>query len=126
MAWRRAEPTAELAGRFPSGSGPNCFSTVMGRRRRSRGRERTDHAGAVQRVADQRTTPIQGTRHDHRPGVVLVWRNSAGQPDHAAVTIGGGYAVTKPSQLGAVPGSSGPYRRPSLQVGSAAYDSVAT
>ncbi len=74
----------------------------------------------------ERTTPIQGTRYDHGPGVVLVWRNSAGQPDHAAVTIGGGYAVTKPSQLGAVPGSSGPYRRPSLQVGSAASDSVAT
>lgn len=35
---------------------------------------------------------------DDLPGTVLVWRNAAGDPQHAAVTLGGGWALHKPGQ----------------------------
>ncbi len=35
---------------------------------------------------------------DTAPGTVLVWRSPEGRVLHAAVTIGGGYALHKPSQ----------------------------
>lgn len=34
----------------------------------------------------------------HTPGVVLVWRGAEGVAAHAAVTVGDGYALSKPSQ----------------------------
>ncbi|MDL2344136.1 hypothetical protein QOL99_08220 [Deinococcus sp. MIMF12] len=43
----------------------------------------------------ERTRP--GGRDD-QPGTVLVWRNAAGAVEHAAVTLGGGWALHKPSQ----------------------------
>lgn len=45
-----------------------------------------------------RTRPVHGTQRDHLPGVVLVWRNHDGLAEHAAVTIGDGYTLNKPSQ----------------------------
>ena len=42
--------------------------------------------------------PIRATTRDHLPGVVLVWRDVDGLAAHAAVTIGDGYALSKPSQ----------------------------
>jgi hypothetical protein len=85
----------ELAGTFPAGSGPNCFGTVMGA------------AG----VAGAATTWMQrepfetwlaaatdpGGRDDH-PGTVLLWRDSDQAVAHAAVTLGDGWALHKPSQ----------------------------
>jgi cell wall-associated NlpC family hydrolase len=41
---------------------------------------------------------VQGTKRDHCPGVVLVWCNRDGLAEHAAVTIGDGYVLNKPSQ----------------------------
>lgn len=35
---------------------------------------------------------------DDRPGTVLVWRDVQGNNTHAAVTLGGGWALHKPSQ----------------------------
>jgi cell wall-associated NlpC family hydrolase len=49
------------------------------------------------RLADN-TTSFQGTKRDHQPGVVFVWRNHEGLAEHAAVTIGDGYVLNKPSQ----------------------------
>jgi hypothetical protein len=37
-------------------------------------------------------------RNQEVPGVVMVWRNASGQTDHAAVTLGSGWALHKPSQ----------------------------
>jgi cell wall-associated NlpC family hydrolase len=39
----------------------------------------------------------RGGRDEH-PGTVLVWRSSDSQVQHAAVTLGDGYALHKPSQ----------------------------
>jgi hypothetical protein len=89
---------ADLAGTYPPGSGPNCFGTVLaaagvpGAASERVGREPFEEWLA------ERTTPIRGTDQDHELGVVLVWRNAEGRVDHGAVTIGDGYALSKPSQ----------------------------
>jgi cell wall-associated NlpC family hydrolase len=85
----------KLAGRFPPGSGPNCFGTVM------------DAAGArgAANVWMQRAPFEQWLAdvsrpggHDDDPGTLLVWRSPAGLAQHVAVTLGGGWALHKPSQ----------------------------
>lgn len=86
----------ELAGTFPHRSGANCFGTVM--------------AAAGEPVAaewvqlEQFETwlagsgePVKGSRWDRESGVVLTWHEQ-GVLAHAAVTIGGGWALQKPSQ----------------------------
>lgn len=84
-----------LAGRFPATSGPNCFATVMAA------------AGIPGAAAEwmQRepfedwlagSTRPGGT--DARQGTVMVWRSSDGLAQHAAVTLGQGWAMHKPSQ----------------------------
>jgi hypothetical protein len=85
----------QLAGTFPDGSGPNCFATVMGA---------AGVAGAAgawmlrepfeEWLAD--TSRPGGS--DDEPGTVLVWRSASGDVEHAAVTLGGGWALHKPSQ----------------------------
>ena len=97
--WRGCEsvlPRArEIAGTFARGSGPNCFGTVMA-------------AAGVDGAAGEWVQPppfstwleaacVPGGR-DEDPGTVLVWRDSTGEPVHAAVTIGNGYALEKASQ----------------------------
>ncbi|GIG63337.1 hypothetical protein Lfu02_77090 [Longispora fulva] len=94
--WDATLPGAQaLAGTFPPGSGPNCFGTVM----------------AAAGVADADTEWMQrepfeawlaastapGGR-DCDAGTVLVWRGTDGLAQHAAVTLGGGWALNKPSQ----------------------------
>lgn len=97
--WRRASdvlPGARiLAGTFPSMSGPNCFGTVMG-------------AAGVTGVADTWLQREQfeawlavATREggqDQEPGTILVWRGNDRSVQHAAVTLGEGWALHKPSQ----------------------------
>ena len=97
--WKRAAarlPHARaLAGTFASGSGPNCFGTVVG-------------AAGVAGAADQWLLQepfeqwlIGATSRggdDRAPGTVLVWRDRGGLPIHAAVTLGDGWALEKPSQ----------------------------
>ena len=90
----------DLAGTLPIGSGPNCFGTVMA-------------AAGVPGAADEwmqlepfadwiRTHTRPGGRDDS-PGTVLVWCNQQGDPVHAAVTLGGGWALNKPSQAWSSP-----------------------
>ncbi|HEU4567204.1 MAG TPA: hypothetical protein VFR99_04155 [Marmoricola sp.] len=84
-----------MGGTFPSSSGPNCFGTVMGA-------AGVDGAALtwMQRepfeawLAD---VTVPGGRDDE-PGTVLVWRSPAGLVQHAAVTLGDGWALHKPSQ----------------------------
>jgi hypothetical protein len=84
-----------LAGTFPPGSGPNCFGTVMAA---------SGVPGAVSEWMQRepfeewlcdRTRPGGS---DGAPGTVLVWRSPDGLVQHAAVTLGGGWALHKPSQ----------------------------
>ena len=99
QVWRRSAhvvPGAQrLAGTFPTGSGPNCFGTVL--------------AGCgVSGVEDEWLLPpafedwlAENTHRggdDERPGTILVWRDRAGLAQHAAVTLGDGWVFEKPSQ----------------------------
>ena len=84
-----------LAGKFATGSGPNCFGTVM----------------AAVGVAGAESVWMQREPFEHwlaesarpggretDPGTVMVWRSRDGMVQHTAVTIGSGWAVHKPSQ----------------------------
>jgi len=81
----------KLAGKFPPGSGPNCFGAVMG-------------AAGVVGAEDQQMLqePFEEWLRAHaRPGGndVMVWRETATKlPFHAAITLGSGWVFEKPSQ----------------------------
>ncbi|MGZ4686628.1 hypothetical protein [Oryzihumus sp.] len=97
--WREAGrvlPGArELAGTFPGGSGPNCLATVMAASGVSEVATRWMQREPFEEWLAGHTCP--GGRDDH-PGTVLVWRSQAGLVQHAAVTLGAGWALHKPSQ----------------------------
>lgn len=95
--WRRCAtvlPGAQaLAGTFPSAGGPHCFSTVMAA------------AGLPDTTPWETTEPfdtwleastVRGGR-DTEVGTVYVWRTPDGGNFHAAVGIGDGWALEKPS-----------------------------
>lgn len=98
-SWSRAAallPAArDLAGTFPRGSGPNCFGTVAG-------------AAGVPGAAltwfqrepfeDWLAAATRPGGRDDQPGTVLVWRDRDQVLQHAAVTLGDGWALHKPSQ----------------------------
>ncbi len=97
--WRqvaRIVPGAQrLAGRYPDRSGPNCFGAVMA----ACGVEGAEQEWVMREPFDAWLT--KHTRRggsDDGAGTVLVWRAPDGQADHAAVTIGGGWLLHKPSQ----------------------------
>ncbi len=85
----------DLAGTFPPGSGPNCFGTVMGA---------AGVAGAS--AAWMQREPFEEWLagscspggSDERAGTVLVWRDAKAEVQHAAVTLGDGWALHKQSQ----------------------------
>jgi hypothetical protein len=83
-----------IAGTFPPSSGPNCFGTVLA----AAGVADTDLAGVLQApfLCWLESSGRRGGR-DEDPGTVLVWRDPDGLPVHAAVTIGGGWAIEKAS-----------------------------
>lgn len=85
----------DLAGTFPDRSGQNCFGTVMAAAG-VEGAERKWMLGEPFGAWLAARTRPGGI--DDEPGTVLVWRNRDGDVDHAAVTLGDGYALHKPSQ----------------------------
>lgn len=100
--WRQAERSlpaaADLAGTFADGSGPNCFGTVMAACGVPGAQSEWMFQEPFEKWLAESAQPIRGADRDHEAGVILVWRNADGLAGHAAVTIGGGYALTKPSQ----------------------------
>ena len=85
----------DLAGTFPPGSGPNCFGTVMG------AAGVPDAAGIWMQRKPFEHWLAQASRpggRDEEAGTVLVWRDADRLVAHAAVTIGHGWALHKPSQ----------------------------
>jgi hypothetical protein len=95
-SWPAEFPRArELAGTFPDGSGPNCFGTVMA----ACGVDGAEKVRMLREPFEQwlaeHTAP--GGRDDV-PGTVFVWRDTANAVQHAALTIGGGWMLHKPSQ----------------------------
>lgn len=97
--WRKAAPLLPdargLAGTFPPGSGPNCFGTVMGAAGVSGAAGTWMQREPFEEWLAAMTRP--GGR-DQQAGTVLVWRDAAGAVQHAAVTLGGDWALHKPSQ----------------------------
>lgn len=85
----------DLGGRFPTRSGPNCFGTVMA----AAGVTGADDVWIQREPFEEwlaaNTDP--GGR-DNEVGTVLVWRSPDHAVQHAAVTLGGGFALHKPSQ----------------------------
>ncbi len=96
--WRRSEsvlPGARrLAGTFPSGSNTNCFGSVLEAAGASSA-EVYDDVEPFEVWLASRCAPGGDTKD---PGVVLLWRGRSGAPIHAAVTIGGGWGLEKPSK----------------------------
>jgi hypothetical protein len=85
----------DLAGTFPAGSGPNCLGTVMGA---------AGVAGAAQTWIQRQpfeqwlAAACRPGGQDDQAGTLLVWRDAGRVVQHAAVTLGDGWALHKPSQ----------------------------
>lgn len=99
--WAKAQrslPEARrLAGTFPLRSGPNCFGAVMGAAGVPGAEDEWMFQEPFERwLADVCEPTSRG--HDDECGVVLVWRDAEGLAVHAAVTLGDGWALNKPSQ----------------------------
>lgn len=87
-----------LAGTFPtSGSGANCYSTVVAAAGDSTADDLWMQTDDFIRWLDDSTIPIHGTEADALPGTVLTWTEH-GTLAHAAVTTGDGWVLNKPSQ----------------------------
>ncbi|BCJ26506.1 hypothetical protein [Actinocatenispora sera] len=97
--WRAAAGTLPnaraLAGRFPAHSGPNCFGAVMAAAGVDGAERLWMQREPFESWLAERTA--RGGR-DHELGTVLVWRSPDGLVQHAAVTLGDGWALHKPSQ----------------------------
>ena len=97
--WVEAAPllprARELAGTFASGSGPNCFGTVMA----AAGLAGAEHEWMQREPFEMwlAASTVAGGELN-APGVVLVWRSEDGLAQHAAVSLGEDYALHKPSQ----------------------------
>jgi hypothetical protein len=84
-----------LAGTFPSGSGPNCFGTVMA----ACGEAEAADAWMLQAPFEEwLENKTRSGGDDDSSGTILVWRDSGGGARHAAVTLGDGWGLEKPSQ----------------------------
>jgi hypothetical protein len=94
----------ELAGTFADGSGPNCFGTVMA----ACGVEGAETVWMVREpfeewLADHTERITRRGAKDDVPGIVFVWRDAERLVQHAALTIGDGWMLHKPSQAWMAP-----------------------
>lgn len=104
--WQRSRdvlPEAQsLASTFAScGSGANCFATVVAAADGAEHQERWMQLEEFSTWLAERTAPLTGpgasTRRDADAGTVLVWHQQ-GELAHAAVTLGDGWVLNKPSK----------------------------
>ncbi len=85
----------ELAGTFADGSGPNCFGTVMA----AAGVEGAESVWMMcEPFEEWLAAHTEPGGKDDVPGTVFVWRDTAALVKHAALTIGDGWMLHKPSQ----------------------------
>ncbi|TDW93208.1 hypothetical protein EV137_0482 [Kribbella pratensis] len=85
----------ELAGTFADGSGPNCFGTVMA----ACGTEGAETVWMLREPFEEWLAQhTERGGKDDVPGTVFVWRDTARLVQHAALTIGDGWMLHKPSQ----------------------------
>ncbi|CAM3239158.1 NlpC/P60 domain-containing protein [Deinococcus saxicola] len=90
----------ELAGTFALHSGANCFGAVMGAAGVAGAESKWMQREPFEAFLQKRTRP--GGKDD-QPGTVLLWRSADGLAQHAAVTVGGGWAFQKASQVWSSP-----------------------
>ena len=84
-----------IAGSFPLASGPNCFGTIMA----AAGVEGAALEWMLREPFEEwlaENSDKGGS--DDEVGVILIWRSDSGLVEHAAVTLGDGWALHKPSQ----------------------------
>jgi hypothetical protein len=95
-AWpKQFEWVRELAGTFPGGSGRNCFGTVMA----ACGVEGAESVWMLREPFEEwLANHTERGGRDDVPGTVFVWRDTASRVQHAALTIGDGWMLHKPSQ----------------------------
>ncbi|CAM4205218.1 hypothetical protein [Deinococcus marmoris] len=86
----------ELAGTFAPRSGANCFGAVMGAAGVAGAENTWMQREPFEAFLRERTRP--GGKDD-QPGTVLLWRSADGLVQHAAVTLGSGWAFQKASQV---------------------------
>lgn len=86
----------ELAGTFAPHSGANCFGAVMGAAGVRGAENEWMGREPFEAFLRERTRP---GGDDTRPGTLLLWRSADGLAQHAAVTLGGGWAFHKASQV---------------------------
>jgi hypothetical protein len=86
---------AALAGTFADRSGPNCFGTVMGAAGVAGAFKEWMQVDPFESWLAENT--VRGG-HDEEVGTILVWRTGEGTAAHAAVTLGDGWLLHKPSQ----------------------------
>ncbi len=84
-----------IAGTFPEKSGPNCFGAVMAAAGVASAATVWMQREPFEHWLSTRTRP---GGHAHDLGTVLVWRSPDGRVQHAAVALGGGWVLHKPSQ----------------------------
>ena len=97
--WKRIDAllpdVRRLAGTFARASGPNCLGTVMAACGIPLAEVLWMHQGPFMRWLDAFTRPSEA--HD-RLGTVLVWRDVHLLPQHAALSLGGGWVFQKDAQ----------------------------
>ncbi|WP_188974009.1 hypothetical protein [Deinococcus aerolatus] len=86
----------ELAGTFALHSGANCFGAVMGAAGVAGAEHQWMQRAPFETFLTGRTRP---GGNDAKPGTVLLWRSADGLVQHAAVTLGAGWAFHKASQV---------------------------
>lgn len=86
----------ELAGTFAPHSGANCFGAVMGAAGVAGAENEWMQREPFEAFLEERTRSGGG---DDQPGTVLLWRSGDGLAQHAALTLGEGWAFHKASQV---------------------------
>lgn len=99
-----------LAGTFPGGSGPNCFGTVMAAAGVPGAEEEWMTQEPFRAWLEGHAEPVESRERDDEPGTVLVW-HERDELAHAAVTLGNGWVLNKPSQAWSSPRLVWPVRR---------------
>ncbi|GAA5502336.1 hypothetical protein Dxin01_02080 [Deinococcus xinjiangensis] len=102
--WDAAAPVLprvrDLAGTWPQGSAGNCFGAVMG----AAGVVGAEHEWMQREPFEAFLTErTKKGGQDADAGTILLWRSADGLVQHAAVTLGGGWAFEKASQTWMTP-----------------------
>lgn len=95
---RHLPQVRRMAGTFTErGSGPNCFGTAMAAAGVVGAEEQWVQTDEFISWLCSHTVSVRGRSRDEDPGTILLW-TERGVVAHAAITIGGGWALSKPSQ----------------------------